>query len=351
MVQFMIDLQSAGSTVSSEPHLIANAVNGLRDALQLEDADWISLLARAELTLDDLQEGDAHISLRKGLMAFEAAAELANNPTLCIEYACAMPVGEIGPMGFAMSSARTVGDALRTIQRFLPLIGSLTRCEFVTDDEGSGIGWDHAVPADHPTAQLSIWGAASVFERLRPALEADAHPCRMEFNFSAPGPEEAFQRYFGPGLKFDAAQNLLLIASQDLDRRMPSSDDRLHHLMRRFAELEEARLGVHGTTLIADVRHAIAASLRDGTPSIDDIARQTGTTTAQLRRELKKQDLDFRRLVEAVRKAKAIDYLTGSQINITDIAFVLGYSETSAFTRACKNWFGKSPRAVRTEGL
>jgi len=62
-----------------------------------------------------------------------------------------------------------------------------------------------------------------------------------------------------------------------------------------------------------------------------------------LYRKLKSEEQSFQELVEAVRKEKAIRYIKEKRDSLSEIAFLLGFSELSAFSRALKRWIGTSP--------
>jgi len=77
------------------------------------------------------------------------------------------------------------------------------------------------------------------------------------------------------------------------------------------------------------------------------IARSLQLSERQLRRELASAGLGFRSLVEDLRRDRAAALLGQERSSVVDTAFVLGFSEVSAFSRAFKRWFGLSPAEYR----
>jgi AraC-like DNA-binding protein len=57
--------------------------------------------------------------------------------------------------------------------------------------------------------------------------------------------------------------------------------------------------------------------------------------------------LEFKALVDDTRRRFAVEYLKDSENTLTEIAFLLGYSEVSAFSRAFKRWTGITPVGYR----
>ncbi|GAB7205195.1 hypothetical protein OS31_21120 [Dickeya oryzae] len=87
--------------------------------------------------------------------------------------------------------------------------------------------------------------------------------------------------------------------------------------------------------------------LSQGEPSLDEVAESIGLSSWSLQRRLKDEGITFTQLVEKVRCEMATHYLQQRQLSISEMAFLLGYSEVSAFSRAFRRWFGISPRQWR----
>jgi AraC-type DNA-binding domain-containing proteins len=98
---------------------------------------------------------------------------------------------------------------------------------------------------------------------------------------------------------------------------------------------------------VEQLRKAITHALRDGEPSIERISRQLGTSSRTLQRRLQEAGTSFRHELSLVRQELALSYLRDPRLQIVDIAMLLGYSEHSAFTRAFKEWSGRSPHEAR----
>lgn len=95
------------------------------------------------------------------------------------------------------------------------------------------------------------------------------------------------------------------------------------------------------------VRAEIQARLGEGAPRICEVAEALGMQRWTLQRRLEREGINFFDLVDQMRSELAGQYLGQIDLPITDIALLLGYSETSAFTRACRRWYGAPPVKVR----
>jgi AraC-like DNA-binding protein len=77
------------------------------------------------------------------------------------------------------------------------------------------------------------------------------------------------------------------------------------------------------------------------------VARDLGTSRRTLQRRLADAGASYQGLLDETRREAAERYLTESSLSIAEVAYLLGYSEPSAFHRAFKRWFGRSPQGFR----
>jgi len=95
------------------------------------------------------------------------------------------------------------------------------------------------------------------------------------------------------------------------------------------------------------VRRALALLVAGGDTTIGRVARDLGTSRRTLQRRLASAGVSYQDLLDEARREAAERYLSESPLSIAELAYLLGYSEPSAFHRAFKRWFGQSPLAFR----
>jgi AraC-like DNA-binding protein len=89
--------------------------------------------------------------------------------------------------------------------------------------------------------------------------------------------------------------------------------------------------------------------LRDGDPKIARVAKKIAMSPRTLERRLKERGVFFKKLMDDTRRRFALSYLRDRKNSLTDVAFLLGYSELSAFNRAFKRWTGTTPLDFRAK--
>jgi AraC-like DNA-binding protein len=98
---------------------------------------------------------------------------------------------------------------------------------------------------------------------------------------------------------------------------------------------------------IARVRTMIQEELKGGDPSLDHVARKLGNSRRALQRRLAAENLTYAQVLDEVRSTMGRAYLGQRELSIAEVAYLLGFSEQSSFTRAFKRWTGMSPVEFR----
>ena len=100
---------------------------------------------------------------------------------------------------------------------------------------------------------------------------------------------------------------------------------------------------------VFEVRQLIATLLPSGQSKIDAVAQELGMSSRTLTRRLAEDGLTYKGLSDEVRRKLALQYLKDRRIGLKKVAYLLGYSEVSAFYHAFHRWTGSSPVHHRLE--
>ena len=154
------------------------------------------------------------------------------------------------------------------------------------------------------------------------------------------------ESFFGIAPRFGMEANRVMLDRSDLRRRNPAADRRLYQILEhRMAAL----LPEQGDDdLILKVREEVAEALAVGA-DLNTVAKRLGLGVRTLQRRLRDCGLAYNDIVEEVRQAEAFRHLRHEDLQISEIAIRLGYSEVSAFDRAFRRWTSTSPLAFRRE--
>ena len=127
-----------------------------------------------------------------------------------------------------------------------------------------------------------------------------------------------------------------------------SADAHLNEFLIDHCEEALSRRKASRGSLRPDLENAIALLLPHGKARADEISRKLGMSQRTLARRLAAEGLTFAGVLDELKLQLAKRYLQDEGLPISEVAWLLGYREASAFTHAFHRWFGKTPREMRT---
>jgi AraC-like DNA-binding protein len=171
-------------------------------------------------------------------------------------------------------------------------------------------------------------------------------PIEIRCQFSRPADADHRARVFGCKLRYDCEETSITFPESLVHQPVISRDPALFAIVDRYAQrLAGSPVGVG--TLAADVRAVIRVRVASGEPSIASIARKLAMSARTLQRRLAEEKLTVSTLVEEVRRELGLDYLNTPTLALSNIAFMLGYSDVTSFHRAFRRWTGEAPATYR----
>jgi len=157
-----------------------------------------------------------------------------------------------------------------------------------------------------------------------------------------PDPSE-YQRLFQAPIRFNQTVSGLVLERSTLDLVHPQADPALSEVLDDHAQQMLIGPG-REAPFISEVRRILKESLYRGDLDLDSVARKLALSRRGLQRMLIGYGTSYRELIDDVRRESTIRLLEDSRPDIAEIAFLMRFSEPSAFHRAFKRWTGKTPR-------
>jgi AraC-like DNA-binding protein len=169
---------------------------------------------------------------------------------------------------------------------------------------------------------------------------------RVEFTFDAPSDVQQIERTFGCPCAFGQAAPRLVLTGAVFALPLPSAERELLPLLEQHAEQELGRLDLD-REVVPGLRDALRSACAEGRPTLTLVARRLAVSPRSLQRRLDERGTSFSTELDAVRRALAEAHLAARDLSIAEVAFVLGFSDQPAFTRAFSRWTGMTPHAFR----
>ncbi len=326
--------------------VLSAAATGSAELFRRYNGDVEAILGRVGIRADDLDGPINEINLAQYCAMFEEAARQTGQDNMGLEFGQNFMPRQLGMLGYAAVSSPTLAAALRNLETYFPAHQGQTSFGLVQD---CGILWlcyrifDERIERRRQDAELSMGMFCNVF---REALGRTWAPLEVRFEHERPDGAAEHERRFGAPVKFGRRTNAIAFRRSDLDACMPSQDPYLFSLVRPFLE-SRCQPTTDPQEFAALLRNEIKVHLRNGLPTLQEAAKMTRLSEASFQRLLRANGISFADVLRAAREELAIHYLTRSDLSLTEIAFSLGYSELSAFSRAFRSWTGISPQRFR----
>jgi AraC-like DNA-binding protein len=170
-------------------------------------------------------------------------------------------------------------------------------------------------------------------------------PVRVHFRQSEPSRTAAYYSFFRCELQFDSDHSVLLIDSEVADKPLPGFNTQLENLLEQQILDYLARLDKQD--IVGRTKSVIFEYLPSGHVLIEEVAAKLNTSVRTLRRKLGEKGASFKELLTQTRRELGERYIRDNSLSLTEIAFLLGFSDSSSFSRAYKTWTGQSPSEYR----
>lgn len=278
----------------------------------------------------------------------EVAARRAGEPCLGLRLAHAFPRGGAGALGYLILNSPDSRTALECLCRYVRLQSEGGRFDLVEEDGVTTLGIDFGALFVAPRKQLLEFIMALIVLRLGVEFGGAVQPIGAEFEYRNPGCTAEYTKLFGPRLVFDQPRNTIKLRTNSLAARSSRADTQLFGVLKSIADAEIERLS-QTESVVAEVGEYVLRNLALRTATLEGAAAATGRSSRQLQTELKRSGTTFDEQLSQLRRTLAQRYLRDSDLSLSEIALMLGFSELSAFTRAARAWQGMPPSQWRQE--
>lgn len=305
------------------------------------------LCQAAQIPQTLLDDPDAKVDGPTMSRAWDTVVKLTADPDFALHLGEASSPAVLGLLGFAMLSSERVSTALDRLRRYWNLLSDASVIEIELQPAHTRLALrlvdlpgNFMLESRHPS-EASLSGILTIIQSLtgkRPPVLA------VRSQYPRPASNSEYVRIFGREPEFDAGESSLLLPREVLDWRVLHANPAL---LESFEQQIQKRLAPLAQSTRDLVRREAAKQLRGESPELEAVARALGKSERVLQRELQTEGTSFREVVEELRKDLAIEYLEASTNSIADIAFLLGFSEPSAFHRSFRRWTGLTPQAYR----
>jgi len=264
--------------------------------------------------LDTPDKGSGRLPIDVTRRIWNVAEEVSGDPVLGLSMLDQIDFTDFGELGVVMVAGGSLPQVMDRIARFHRLLTDVMYYE-ISEDEDTLTVTIHTNGDPHWRAVE--FACALIIRLLRFRLSPPPSPLSVSLAFNNPAGQAAYEQYFACPVEQDAASTL------ESDASWLSKVSQL--IRKRLAETE---------------------------PTLADVAACLHVSTRSLQRHLGNEGKSFQEVLDETRRESARLWLSGAAGNLrslTELALLLGFSSSSAFSRAFRRWFDMTPGQAAKE--
>ena len=330
------------------PTIQAKAVEKIIRAASAHGVNARDLYRAVNLDPSGLEDPDWRIPFAQLVALYEQAARLTKDDAFGLHVGETVDPKAFDVLGYSVINSSTLGEALDRVVRY----GFIwTNGSYFSIEKGSQLTkivysyLDDSTSERRHDAEMTFAALASLS---RNVTNSDLSPNQVTFQHERPRDTTEHRRIFKCPVEFSAPANRYLIDSNCLSLPILKADPGLCAVLDRHAEELIAKFP-RNDTLVEQVRTMIKDELRGGHASLERIADQLSMSGRTLQRKLREHGTSHQELLDQMRRELAMRYLQEREMAICEVAYLLGFSESSALHRAFKRWTGKTPNEFRRQ--
>jgi AraC-like DNA-binding protein len=309
--------------------------------------DLAPLLREAGVTPQQIEDPGARLKVYSQIKLLTLIAAALPDPLLGFHLARDFEFRQLGLLHYVMASSDTLGDALQRAVRYSTIVNEGVSLKY-REANDLLLSFDYVGVARHSDRhQIEFWITAFV----RGGRELSGRQViarQVQFTHHHHGDCSEFSAYVGSDIEFGAARDAIVFPRAIGELPVVSADPYLNNMMVKFCDDALAQRAPGAGALRTSIENAIAPLLPHGKARLGEVARTLGMGERTMARRLAAEGLSFGGVLDALRADLARRHVGESDYSISQIAWLLGYQEVSAFTHAFRRWTGSTPSAVRS---
>jgi AraC-like DNA-binding protein len=305
------------------------------------------LMERLELPVDGPIDPTQMVSSSQFYDFFAALVDRdPDGLSLPLKIGAAMRSDEYGAFGLAWKSAPTLRDSYIRAERYGHVLGSAETYSLEETTKGFFFNLEKAGD-NSPGMLLSNEASMSAVATISKEVSSSHFmPLAIYFKHAARGDIAVYESHFGCPVVFESGRDAVLVSGVSIEIPNKLGDESIARFFDQHLE-QQLNSQKGDDDLKQQVRRAVASTLSQGVPKLSRVASELKMGVRTLQRRLSEQGYSYQNVVDMTQKDLAQRLLRETDYSLSEVAFLTGFAEQSAFTRAFKRWAGQTPRSYR----
>lgn len=289
-----------------------------------------------------LDEPQARYSLRRIRELWRMADEQIANPCWGLTAGALWRPTDFHAFGYAFLASGTLESAFKRLEHYFRIVAQDLSVQTTTTRDTFSMAIEAPSAALDPPALQDA--CLSIILRMCRDVYGEGLRLR-EVQVAHPWQACGYEDHFGCPVRYEADRMGFTFPLEVIRRSLPAKNRDLARANDRILQEVDSRLTDNAT--IGRVRRALLDSLSAGKPSAKDVARALAVAPRTLQRKLQEEGTTFQAVLDAVRKDLAREYIRSGKYDLLEIAYLTGFANPPAFSRAYKKWTGRTPSEER----
>lgn len=334
--------KQASSSVAA-PNTVASYLLPIVKALESRGIDSGSLLKRAGIEGNLSSDPTARLSYTRMGEVFRLAVEETGDAQFGLYASRYMLPSHIHALGTALLASSTLMDFCVRIERFGLFLGN-TVSFYVHRTDGETKFSAHRTVLLRTEAIDMFWSFILRFMR---HLDCETfNPSHVDIpGTHSPQRHKAYSDFFRCPLSFGCEEFALYFDSKALEKPLPTASSELVQLSEAVIRSYLAKQDK--ADIVSQISRLLVDNLPNGNYTKACAADALNMSPRTLQNKLNEANTTWREMVDTTRYTLAISYLESHRYTLGEITYMLGFNDTSSFSRAFKRWAGYAPGEVQ----
>ena len=304
------------------------------------------LLREAGLTRQQIDDPGVRLDVQNQIRFLELVATAVKDDLLGFHLALKVDLRKMGALYYAQASSDTLEEALQRGVRYSSIVNEGLALSF----QGGGaveINFEYVGVARHSDRHQIEFSMVTLVRTCRQLTKRHLPASRVSFTHRRSDDISEFKTFFGCDVTFGAPVDRVVFSKSSREIPLVDSDPYLNEVLIKYCDQAIADRSAKRSSFRLGVENAIALLLPHGKAQAGEIARKLGVSRRTLARRLASEGLTFTGIMQSLKSDLAKRHLKDQTLSVSEIAWLLGYQDVSAFTHAFKRWTGRAPTALR----
>jgi AraC-like DNA-binding protein len=305
------------------------------------------MLRKAHLTPRQMQDRESRVRERDQIEFLNLVAVAIKDEFLGFHLASASDLREIGLLYYVLASSDVLGDAFERMERYSAVLNEGVASRVLNGRE-FGLSLHYVGVSRHADRHQIEFFLAALVRVCRQLTGLRMFPKKVRVVHHRERCSAGFAELFGKNVQFGAAADEIIFDLKAKDFPVVSADPYLNNLLTSYCKAALADRPRARGSFRSTVENTVVPLLPHGKARVSEIAHRLGMSERTFARRLAEEDLRFSELLEQLRRDLATRYLSDTTLTISQVAWMLGFSEVASFSHAFKRWTGRTPRQARS---